>query len=70
MKALKEFECKWGDWDSKAVNSYDDQISLEREEFFSNDKGYTERDIKAIQALEKEEYYTCEYGNHLIKRLS
>ena len=70
MKTLKEFECKWGSWDPKAVNSYDDKVSLEREKFFSGDNGYTEIDIKSIQALEKEESYTCEYGNHTIKRLS
>lgn len=69
MIDLKEFECKWGNWDSNAANSYDEEVNIKKEKFFSEDNGYTETDIESIKTLKRGETHACEYGNHTIKRL-
>lgn len=65
----KLFYCIWTDRDDKAINSYDHKEAQEPVNFFSEDRGYTKKDIEAINKLDIEESHHCEYGNHSIRRI-
>jgi hypothetical protein len=65
----KLFHCAWTDKDKKAVNSYDHEEREEPLEFFSEDNGYTRRDMEVINKIEPGDTYNCEYGNHTVRRV-
>ena len=65
----KLFYCIWTYLDNKAINSYDPAESEEKSHFFTEDNGYTIQDITVINRLDKGEAYSCEYGNHNVKRI-
>lgn len=65
----KTYLCKWGNWDKKAVNSYEPETSVALEDFFTDDSGYGPDEIEAIAALEVGEQYNVIYGNHTVSRI-
>lgn len=56
----KVFLCIWTNTDKTAMNSYDSDKREERVSFFTEEKGYTEEDIKKINQIELGQTYNCE----------
>lgn len=65
----KIFYCLWTDTDKNASNSYDPNEKKVKDSFFTENSGYTKKDIDAINQLAMGESYNCEYGNHIVKRI-
>lgn len=63
----KNFTAKWGDWEP-GQHSYPDNEEIVNSDFFSEDKGYTEEDMKAIDNLQPGDTWNSEYGNHSVRR--
>ncbi|MDX5419142.1 MAG: hypothetical protein LPK09_07985 [Hymenobacteraceae bacterium] len=65
----KKFLCRWGDWDDHAISSYEkreEEVSLD---FFSDNNGYEQEDINAIDMLEVGEQWDISSGNQIVLRI-
>ena len=65
----KKFLCRWGDWDDHAISSYEtreEEVSLD---FFSDNNGYEQEDINAIDMLEVGEQWDISSGNQIVVRI-
>lgn len=66
---MKKFECFWGDGyrdiDNKSIIAYYD------ESFFTEDRGYSEEEIKEINSIAIGDYADFqESGSHWVRRMA
>ncbi|MFD2245095.1 hypothetical protein [Pontibacter ruber] len=61
--------CRWGDWDDRAINSYETREEEVSEDYFSDRNGYDTEDIEAIDTLDVGEEYDVSSGNQTIIRI-
>ncbi|TPE43271.1 hypothetical protein [Pontibacter mangrovi] len=65
----KKYICRWGDWDERALNTYDDREKEVTQDYFTDQNGYDEEDINAIDMLEVGEQYDVGSGNQIVERI-
>lgn len=65
----KKYLAIWGNWE-RGMNSYEADYGLRKLDWFDQEKGYEEDDIKKIRDLQPGELHKVTYGNHYILRLN
>ncbi|MBC5773244.1 hypothetical protein H8S95_04140 [Pontibacter sp. KCTC 32443] len=66
----KKYLCRWGDWDDRAINTYDTREKEVTEDYFTSANGYDPEDIDAVATLEVGEECDISTGNQIVTRIS